>query len=238
MGKVSILLPTRQRFNMFVKTVNSLFETCNHVDNFEVLIAMDLDDTDTVIEVKEFISNKSNMKLIMFERHYYRGLHNYYNGLSNKSTGTSLFLWNDDAIMRSKNWDLEVLKHHEIFCVLSPMVDTMETYWRTQGVLFPIIPKKWFELTGSWSAVPACDSWIDVTSKRLGLLVNTPSIVISHDRNDITGNNNDITYREGRQDVSQSSFHTPQPEIMEQHYQILDTYLKNLKINNDKNRNY
>jgi hypothetical protein len=229
MGKVSILLPTRQRFDMFVKTVNSLFETCNNVDNFEVLIAMDLDDDDTITQVKEFISDKTNMKLFTFERQFYRGLHNYYNGLSNEATGTSLFLWNDDAIMRSNDWDLEVLKYHETFCVLSPMVDTMETYWRTQGVLFPIIPKKWFDLTGSWSAVPACDSWIDVTSKRLGLLVNVASIVISHDRNDVTGNNNDTTYQERKEDLNHPNFHVPKPEIMEMHYQILATYLKDLK---------
>ena len=234
MGKVSVLLPTRKRFDMFVKSVNSLFDTCDNIDNFEILIAMDLDDIDTITQIKEFISDKPNIKLILFKRQYYRGLHNYYNGLSNESTGTSLLLWNDDALMRSKNWDIEVLKYHEKFCVLSPMVDTMEKYWRTQGVLFPIIPKKWYDLTGSWSEVPACDSWIDVTSKRLKLLVNVESIVISHDRNDITGNNNDITYQEGRQDVTSPSFHVPQPEIMEQHYQILNTYLQELKnLKND-----
>ena len=230
MEKVSILLPTRKRFNMFIKSVNTLFENCNNINNFEILIAMDTDDIETIEQIKEFISDKLNMKLFIFERQYYRGLHNYYNNLSNESTGTSLLLWNDDALMKSKDWDLEILKYHKTFCVLSPMVDTMEKYWRTQGVLFPIIPKKWFDLTGSWSAVPACDSWIDVTSKRLGLLVNVETIIISHDRNDVTGNNNDITYQEGRQELSYSTFHTPQPEIMELHYQILSTYLK--EINN------
>lgn len=229
MGKVSVLLPTRKRFNTVVNSVNSLFETCNDVENFEVLIAMDKDDIDTMILTKEFISDKPNIKLFIYERQFYHGLHNYYNGLSNEAVGTSLFLWNDDAIMRSKNWDLEVLKQHETFCVISPMVDTMETYWRTQGVLFPIIPKKWFDLTGSWSSVPSCDSWIDVVSKRLGLLVNVAQIILSHDRSDITGNNNDITYQERTMSMNTSQFQTGYLDVMEQHYQILKNYLDNLK---------
>ena len=108
--------------------------------------------------------------------------------------------------MRSKDWDLEIIKYHKDFCVISPKVDTMEHYWRTQGVLFPIIPKKWIEITGKWSHVPACDSWTDVISKRLGILVNVESIVLSHNRHDITGENHDLTYTEGRSDINNQEY--------------------------------
>jgi hypothetical protein len=230
MDKISILLPTRKRFESFKVSIDSLFNNCNNTENFEVLVAIDLDD-DEIDKIKEYSSNKDNIKLFYYERQFYRGLHNYYNDLSLKSEGSSLFLWNDDAIMKSQNWDLEIINKHKDFCVLSPKVDTMEQYWSTQGVLFPIIPKKWIDITGKWSHVPSCDSWTDVISKRLGILVNVDTIVISHNRYDITGENHDSTYIEGRSDINNheyfSLFNVGFSDIMEEHYQKILNYLNN-----------
>jgi glycosyltransferase involved in cell wall biosynthesis len=225
MKKVSVLLPTRKRFDSFTQSINSLFENCSDIENFEVMVALDNDDIETIEKIKGYALDKPNIRLYFYERQYYHGLNNYYNDLANNASGTSLLLWNDDAVIRSKDWDLEVLKHHETFCVLSPKVDTMEKYWRTQGVLFPILPKRWIEITGEWSRVPACDSWIDVLSKRLNLLVNVESIVISHNRHDITGDNHDETYIEGRESIRDpqhfSLYNIGFPDVLEEHYQKL-----------------
>jgi hypothetical protein len=228
---VSILIPTRKRFDIFEKSINSLFENCNSVENFEVLVAIDNDDIDSISKIENYILDKPNIKFFLYERQFYHGLHNYYNNLAINAVGDFLLLWNDDAIMKSKHWDIEILKYKGIFCVLSPKVDTMEDYWINIGVLFPIIPKKWIDITGEWSHVPACDSWIDVLSKRLHLLVNVENIVISHDRNDITGNNNDQTYLDGLSDKSNpiynSLFNFGYPEILEEHYTKLYDFLEN-----------
>ena len=163
---ISVLIPTRGRFDAFSRSINSLYHNSSDVSNFEILIAMDDDDIENIERVRQIL--KPNMKLYIYERQYYRGLHNYYNDLSNKSIGESLFLWNDDALMSSKNWDIEIIDNHKKgFSVLNPMVDTMMDVWDNEGwVLFPIIPRKWLEITECWSHVPACDSWVGSIAAR------------------------------------------------------------------------
>lgn len=237
MKKISILVPTRKRFDSLIKSVDSLFNNCYDINNFEVLIAVDNDDVETTEKIKTYFSNKKNVKIFCYERQFYHGINNYYNDLAIKSTGTSLLLWNDDATIKTKNWDVEILEHHKEFCILSPKVDTMESYWENQGVLFPILPKKWIELTGKWSEVPACDSWIDVLGKRLNLTIKLESVVISHERADITGDNLDETYLDGRQDIQNpnffNKFHTWHNtddyylKLLEEHYQKIFTFINN-----------
>jgi hypothetical protein len=229
MNKVSILLPTRKRFDMAVNSINSLYNTCSSIDNFEILIALDNDDVETSNNLKDYFKDKNNIKLFYYERQFYRGLHNYYNDLCLNSSGSSLLLWNDDAIMRSMNWDLEILNNHKNFTVLNPKVDTMETYWREVGVLFPIIPKEWINITGKMSCVPSCDSWVDVISKRLNILLPLESVVISHERADVTGNNNDETFKDGFNDKFNPEFHSlfnvGFPHLLEEHYHKLNNHL-------------
>jgi len=224
--KISILLPTRGRFELFKNSVESLLNTCNDTSNFEILLAMDSDDVDTVCKTEEYIKFKNNIRLFLNERQHYLNLNNYYDRLSEKSIGNSLFLWNDDAIMESSGWDDIIINEHEKFCVISPKVSNMEYYWDKQGVLFPIIPRKWFELTGSWSYVQSADSWIDILSKRLGILHNVNEISIYHNRHDLTGNNHDITYTESRSwvGISKEGWDIK----IEEHYKKLNTYLETL----------
>jgi len=230
MKKVSILFPTRNRYEMFVSSTKSLIDQCYSLNNIEILLAVDNDDIETTTKIAEFIKDKDYIKMFFYERKRYRGLHLYINDLCQKAVGDSLMLWNDDAIMKSKNWDLEISKLHENFIVISPKVENMEEYWKNTGVLFPIIPKKWIEITNIWSPTPGLDSWIDVLSKRLSILVNVDSVIVSHDRYELTGNNNDETYIEGRVDKTTPSLQPgyevwSYPELLEEHYNKLLDYL-------------
>lgn len=231
MKKVSVLMPTRNRYEMATKSIGSLFQNCKDINSFEVLLAVDNDDIETTRKLEEYILDKPNVRMIYFERQYYRGLHNYINHLALESQGTSLMLWNDDSTIESKDWEYEIIKNHDSFCVLSPKVQNMENFWRHQGVLFPVIPKEWIEITGEWAQVPACDSVIDVISKRLGILVQLESVVITHDRYENTGNNYDQTYVEVTADKTNSNyvdmFHVGKPEILELHYNKIKDYLHN-----------
>lgn len=226
MKKISILLPTRNRFDLFCKSVNSLTDNCESIDNFEILIALDDDDIDTINKINTFIKDKDNMKVFIYERKFYSKLHLYYNSLAEKASGTSLMLWNDDSIITSKNWDFEILQNHDSFCILNPKVENMEHFWKNVGCLFPIIPKKWVDLTKEMAFWPGVDSWLDVLGKRLNIIKPLETVSIYHDRYEITGNNNDTTYYDG---LSYKIVNDcPRyPEILENHYQILFNYLNN-----------
>jgi hypothetical protein len=228
MSKISILIPTRKRFEMFKKSISSLYENCNNIDNFEVLVATDNDDENITSQIKDFFSDKTNMKYFTYDRQYYYGFHHYINDLSIKSEGEFLVLWGDDAVMKSKDWDLEILKYSGTFCMLSPKVDNMESYWRDMGVLFPIIPKKWVDITGVFSLSPSCDSWADVLSKKLGIFTNLESVVLTHERCDLVGINNDENFNESREAIKSPNYQhidSNMMEIIENHAQKIREYL-------------
>jgi hypothetical protein len=227
-------MPTRNRFDLAVNSIESLFKNCKDIDSFEVLLAVDNDDLETTNRLSTYFYDRPNVKMFFFERQYYRGLHNYINKLVNEASGTSLMLWNDDSTIDSKNWEYEIIKHHDKFCVLSPKVQNMENYWRHQGVLFPILPKKWIEITKIWSPTPGLDSWIDVLSKRLGILVNLESVVISHNRFELSGDNKDQTYMEGRADLHNPALNGgfevwSHSELLQEHQNLLFNYINTNK---------
>lgn len=223
-------MPTRNRYELAVNSIESLFLNCKDPNNFEVLLAVDNDDKDTTNKLSEYISDKPNVRIFFFERQYYRGLHNYINRLALESKGTSLMLWNDDSTIDSKDWEYEIIKNHDKFCVLSPKVQNMENYWRHQGVLFPIIPKKWIDITGEWAQVPACDSVMDVLSKRLNIQVLLDTVLITHDRYENTGRNRDSVYLEVTAEKVNPEYHhifnVGKPHILESHYEKLKEYLQ------------
>ena len=228
MKKISILIPTRKRFEMFTKSISSLYNNCSSIDNFEVLVATDNDDEETTSKIKDFFTHKTNLKYFTYERQYYYGFHHYINDLYNHAEGEFLFLWGDDAVMKSKDWDLEILNYSDKFCMLSPKVDNMESYWRDQGVLFPIIPKKWVDITGVFSLSPSCDSWADVLSKKLGIFTNLESVVLTHERYDLIGENNDENFKDSRDALQSPNYHHIDSNLMniiEEHSNKIKKYL-------------
>ena len=60
--KLSIIYPTRKRFDLFVKSTDSLIQKCSDLNNLEVLVAMDDDDLDTISKREE--SNHVEIKKV------------------------------------------------------------------------------------------------------------------------------------------------------------------------------
>jgi acetolactate synthase small subunit len=181
--KISIIFPTRKRYDLFVKSTNSLIENCSDLNNLEILVAMDDDDVETVQKTKEYIADKPFIKLYVSERHFYRNLNLYVNATSKDATGEFLLLWNDDCMMTSKDYDLVMDKYKNKFVVVNPLVTNQTDYCRQENrMLFPIIPKKWIDVTGRWSNSGACDSWVELISNDLNLSVYEDDIQIFHER--------------------------------------------------------
>ena len=78
---VSFTLPTRKRIPQLTKALESIYSTCYSKDNFEILLAIDNDDLETIEFVKNFITNHHNTKMFLFERQRYKGMHIYQNTL-------------------------------------------------------------------------------------------------------------------------------------------------------------
>ncbi len=202
--KVSFLLPTRKRPEMLFNSISSLMDTAT--GPFEILLALDNDDP-TVSEVDAMLElNNWRDRVFMskYERQTYRGFHNYINDLARKASGEWLHLWNDDCVMRKAGWHEAINEFNGRFVVLNPLVDTMAEYCRHNNqMLFPILPKKWVEITGRWSNNCACDTWVQDISRDLGTSVYLDSVVIGHLRHDVTGQNGDEIYHETRKDIQE-----------------------------------
>jgi hypothetical protein len=99
--------------------------------------------------------------------------------------------WNDDAVMLTNAWDREVLKYPDYFgCLRMQCINHQHPF-----ALFPIIPQGWVKLFKEISPVVHSDWWIYNVTAPLTRMLNI-RVDVYHNRADITGGNNDETYRE------------------------------------------
>ena len=213
---ISFVLPTRGRKEMFIESIDSLFNTCSDTLSFEVLADDDEDDEETYSALQDYYSNKNNIYFFPFkERQYYRGFHNYINFLVKHSHGDWLIIWNDDIVMRSFCWDKVIKEYEGKFVCLNPLVSNMTHYCRDIDYphfnLAPIIPKTWCQITGHYALSPAVDSWVGDVAGNLDINVVEDRISMVQNRFDVNGSNNDKTYSQKSKDADfvMNHYHSP-----------------------------
>ncbi len=197
MKRISILLATRQRPKLLEKSIDSLLTNVSDSKNVEILLAIDNDDSETIEHVQqEVFQNKMqdtynvDIQAVLFDRLGYKNLHQYMNTLWAQASGEWLMLWNDDALMETKDWDLEIGKFDNEFALLKfNQVNHKHPY-----ALFPVIPTDWCRLIGNYSLNSQNDAWLNLIAQPLGIVKNIPVDVV-HDRFDLTGNNDDEIFR-------------------------------------------
>jgi hypothetical protein len=194
--KISILLPTRKRTEAVVKSIGSLLTNATDTSRIEILVAYDDDD----LESREFFEtvwtpfleqSSATSRVFETERFGYLRLYKYVNFLAEQATGDWIMFWNDDALMLTEGWDEEIVKNDGFFGLLRMPCVTMNHPF----ALFPIIPREWFDFFGCISPVNHSDWWIYNVTAPLGRLRNIP-VEVYHDRADVTGGNNDETFKE------------------------------------------
>lgn len=194
--KISILLPTRKRTQALIKSLNSLLATAKDTSNIELLIAYDNDDDESRNFFQDVWSGyitqcQATSKIFETERFGYLRLYKYVNFLAEQASGDWIMFWNDDALMLTDNWDEEILKNKDFFGLLRMPCVTMNHPF----ALFPIIPREWISFFGRVSPVNHSDWWIYNVTAPLNRVRNIP-VQVYHDRADVTGGNNDETFRE------------------------------------------
>jgi len=196
---VTVMLPTRERVSMVEQSVKTLLENATNPSIIEIAIAYDNDDTQsktyfTSAQWTDLISKYGAHSQVFETPPWgYIELHNYYNLLAEKSKGQWLLLWNDDALMKSSEWDQCLLEHKNFM----GMFHMATEQFSQKMTLFPLIPRKWIDLFGSLSLCNCNDSWIQDICHEANAVRELP-ITVVHDRFDVTGNNNDSTYQNRR----------------------------------------
>ena len=194
--KISVLLPTRKRTQAVVKSIGSLLAYAKNTADIEILIAYDDDDE----ESREFFSStwfdfvaqsEASTKVFETERFGYLRLYKYVNMLAEESSGDWIMFWNDDALMLTEHWDEHIVNETGWFgCLRMPCTSMNHPF-----ALFPIIPRTWLDLFGRVSPVNHSDWWINHVTKHVNRFKDIP-VQVFHDRADVTGGNNDETFKE------------------------------------------
>jgi hypothetical protein len=192
--KIAVLLPTRGRTTALKLSIISIFNRVLELETVQLLLGFDKDDEIGLgyfsREIQPWLEDKGiHYSVMIFEPMGYNGLNRYYNGLAAQADADWLFVWNDDALMETTGWDKIVTKHTGEFKLLKIHVHREHPY-----SIFPIYPKEWYDLFGFVTRHQMTDAELSQIAYMLDIM-EIVDIYATHDRHDLTGNNNDHTYQ-------------------------------------------
>ena len=130
MKTLSLLLPTRERPDAVLRLFDSLVRTTAHLENVEVVLYVDADDTGSLdldtdtVDVVKLIRPRSTMGVMTRECY-------------EASCGRYIMLLNDDVVFATRGWDTAVVK------AFSAFPDDIALIWGNdlfRGDVFPSHP--------------------------------------------------------------------------------------------------
>lgn len=232
--KISVLLPTRGRTDALTRSLIGLLEKAGDLDSIQVLLGLDTDDKVGIKHFQEELQPTLDemgvhYTAMTFEPMGYSQLHDYVNTLAKASSADWLFFWNDDAVMNSQDWDLEIEKYTGQFKLLAVHTHNDHPY-----SIFPIVPKEWLDIMGHLSLHSMNDAWLSQIAYMIDIFERI-NVDVTHDRADLTGNNLDATYKErelleGNPSNPRDFHHPAQTLARMRECDILDQYLKDTGV--------
>lgn len=197
--RVSVLLPTRGRTDALLRSVQNLLGRASEPEAIEILLAMDHDDTESMAYARDHIQSlyPDNIHIYQMQPLGYTRLSVYYNTLAGLAWGHWLLMWNDDALIDTDGWDLVLDRYVEH---PMPLLRMPCSNFEHPFALFPIIKKEWFNVCANLSYYAHIDRFLYNVAQNIcgGIIVDIP-VTVTHDRADITGNNQDLTFEKSYQ---------------------------------------
>lgn len=210
---IAVVLPTRGRTDALARSVISLVNRAVKLDKVQFILGFDEDDTEGLehfqTEVQPLLEKRNvNFTAMVFEPMGYTRLNEYVNAMALASDAHWIMFWNDDAVMDSAGWDKVIKDRTGEFKLLA-----VHTHKDHPYSIFPIAPREWLDQLGYLSPHQISDAWLSQQAYMLDIWERIP-VHVTHDRHDLTGNNNDDTYKnrvmyEGNPADSRD-FHHPQ----------------------------
>lgn len=174
--EISVLLPTRGRFDRLPRALGSLHVLAADTSRIEYLLRTDVDQP----SVAAFGFDVPPHTELRGERWGYGRMHDYYGELAAAAQGRLLFVWNDDTEMLTPRWDELLLAEAEKPLVQFIRRDTCQTADDT----FPVVDRRIYEAVGRLSAHCYVDTWLSHVSRDAGVRHFRNDIVFHHHRLD------------------------------------------------------
>ena len=92
-------------------------------------------------------------------------------------------------MMTTTGWDDVIRSHNDQFALLRAETNHEHPY-----AIFPILPRKWVEITGHLSPHQINDAWTSQIGWMLDIVVTIP-VMVQHQRYDLTGMNGDDVFK-------------------------------------------
>lgn len=187
--RVAVLLPTRSRGHMLDRSLASLIQKAADLDQLHFVIGLDRDDQsgiDSFLSHTQPYLREQNVHYtaLTFEPMGYQMLNRYYNALAGRANADWFFVWNDDAVMDTQNWDSEILKYDGQFRLLKVHTHNEHPY-----SIFPIVPSVWFDLLGHLSEHQMIDAELSQSAFCLDIM-QVIDVHVTHNQVELV---NDVT---------------------------------------------
>lgn len=191
--RISVLIPTRARLAPCAQAIESLATHASDPTQIEYLLRADDDDA---TPYGNFASAQTHV--IRGPRHGYGGMPHYLAELVAVATAPWLLIWNDDALMQTRGWDAvptaAQLAGMKLLCTRT-QEERDRPMSEPYGSQFMFVPRRWFQVLGHMGQHQHADTWLWIVGMRTGLRENV-DVDVLHDRADLTGGNDDQTFRE------------------------------------------
>lgn len=191
---LTILLPSRNRFDLCKNTIDSFVDTCSQKSNLEIIVKFDIDDHSSLSRIHE-LRKDVNIKVLVSDRlRGYFSLHEFCNQMLKQSTGDWILLVNDDSLMTTDGWDklLEQVSpatHRSILNntfegtsdVALLNLNLMDAPTRT----FPVVRRSVCQKLGYFTLHPITDEFLNRVYHGLNATLNVPEIQMRHLNNEV-----------------------------------------------------
>jgi hypothetical protein len=226
---IAVLLPTRSRTTALTDSVTSIVTRAKDVSRIQILFALDNDDTVGLEHfegvIQPFLDDHDvSYEAQAFESMGYAGLNRYYNHLGGNASADWLFVWNDDAVMNTQDWDQVIDAYTGQFRLLKVHTHNEHPY-----SIFPIVPKSWYDLFGHLSRHQMIDAELSQMAFVLDLM-QVIDVHVTHNQVELTKDSSDPLKPKQRFEGNPANpwdFHNPQ--IQQRRYadcDIIANYMK------------
>lgn len=196
--KISILIPSANGPELLLKCINSIFDNFSYENDIEIILKLDYDDKN-IININH-LPNREKIKIIISDKGLgYGDIHTFINEMAKLSIGDWIQILNDDAIIKTKNWD----KFLEKYDFDKPLI---LTHLRCEGRIgandigdyfFPYITRKYYETVGRITGCPSYDGYLLNIAKELDITQKVPILFfhgdgVKNETENIIKNNNMI----------------------------------------------
>jgi hypothetical protein len=182
---IAVLLPTRSRTNALTTSVTSIVGLAKDVSQIQLIFGFDDDDQVGLDHFRTVIQPYLDKHDVSYEAQAfksmgYAGLNRYYNHLAKSSSADWLFVWNDDAVMETQDWDTVIKQYTGEFKLLKVHTHNDHPY-----SIFPIMPRAWYDLMNHLSR----HQMIDAELSQLAFLLDLMQVIdvnVTHNQVELT----------------------------------------------------